>query len=189
MRQHVCGSCGGGAPVTPNNGPSRRRGVAYLRRDSCCTECANGLHSYPAGGDAAADAAARAAREAADRQAALNAFGSAVTGVSSGVNAGFATETARIQAEAETARARAEAQAATERARIEAARDVELARLRASQPNVSLAPLETASTPAQQPAQVTTRTDSGSGSFPVVPVAIAGGVGLLLWWASKKKGR
>lgn len=138
---------------------------------------------------AAREQAAReqAARSAADRDAVLRGLGGVLGTANTGLSEGFATERARLEAEARTAQARAEAQAATERARIEAARDIELARMRANQPNVTLAPLE--STPAQQPATVTQRTDSGGGSFPVVPVLVAGGAVALVLWATSKKGR
>jgi len=140
---------------------------------------------------AAREQAAReqAARSAADRDAVLRGLGGVLGTANTGLSEGFATERARLEAEARTAQARAEAQAATERARIEAARDIELARMRAGTPNVSLAPLETATTPAQQQAAVTLRTDSGGGSFPVVPVLAVGGGLAFLAWALNKKGR
>lgn len=198
--QPSCG-CGEGDEARLQNGTAGvyyRHGLAHVRREGCCSACAAGLQEipagagfysaggvgYPAGGDAASDAAARAAREAADRQAALGAFSGLTGAVSSGFSAGQETERVRLQTEAATAQARAESQAAVERARIEAQRDLELARLRASTPNVSLAPLETAAAPAA----VSQRTDTGTGSFPVKPVLLIGAVGLGVYLLTRKSG-
>ena len=188
----ACGCGAGGVErryLTGTAGVYYRRSLVEARRDTCCPLCASGVvelspaagYYLPAGGDAASEAAAaQRAREeqaARDREAALRGVTGFLGAAQSGVSEGFATERARIEAEARTATARAESQAITERARIEAARDLELARLRASQPNVTLAPLET-------PAPVAQRTDAGTeSSFPVRTVAVvavvAAGVDLL----------
>lgn len=184
-----CTSCGGGTvELLPGNaGAFYRPGMARTR-DTCCPLCAGGWVElspaagyYPAGGDAASDAAAReaaaarAAREAAERDAVLRGLGTVTGAAQTGITEGFATERARLEAEARTAQARAEAAAATERSRIEAARDVEIARARAAQPNVQLAPLETP--------QVAPRTDNAGQQFPVrevvIGAAILGGLYLL----------
>lgn len=172
-----------------------RRAPIEGRRETCCEACASGIvevpagagYYLPAGGDAASDAAARerAAREAADRDAALRGLGGILGTANTGLTEGFATDRARIEAESRTAIARAEAQAAVERARIEAQRDLELARARASQPNVTLAPLESASastTPVSQ------RTDAGAQSFPVKPVLAVAAVAAVVYWATKSGG-
>lgn len=197
--QPACGcGAGGGLQSRLLNGTGGmyyRRTAPDLRRDTCCPLCASGVvelspaagYYLPAGGDAASDAAAaqraREAQAAADRDAALRGLGSVLGTANTGISEGFATERARIEAEARTAQARAEAQAATERARIEAQRDLELQRMRGAQPNISLAPLETA------PANVSQRTDAGgSDSFPTRTVLAVGAAAAVVYFLAKNSG-
>ena len=197
-----CGTGGGQVRFLPGTGGMYyRRQSPDLRRDTCCPLCASGLYEMPpaaagyylpAGGDAAADAAAaqraREAQAAADRDAALRGLGNVLGTANTGISEGFATERARIEADARTAQARAEAQAATERARIEAQRDLELQRLRTSQPNVTLAPLETAVVPST-PSTVSQRTDAGGAdSFPTRTVLAVGAVAAVVYFATKSSG-
>lgn len=198
--QPACGcGAGGGLESRLLNGTGGmyyRRTAPDLRRDTCCPLCASGVvelspaagYYLPAGGDAASDAAAaqraREAQAAADRDAALRGLGGVLGTANTGISEGFATERARIEAEARTAQARAEAQATTERARIEAQRDLELQRLRQSQPNVTLAPLESST-----PANVSTRTDSGAAdSFPTRTVLAVGAAAAVVYLLTRSGG-
>lgn len=197
--QPACGCGAGGVQARLLNGTGGmyyRRTSPDARRDTCCPLCASGLvelpaaaggYYLPAGGDAAADAAAaqraRDEQAARDREAALRGLGNVLGTANTGISEGFATERARIEADARTAQARAEAQAATERARIEAQRDLELQRMRGSQPNISLAPLETA------PANVSQRTDAGgSDSFPTRTVLAVGAAAAVVYFLAKNSG-
>lgn len=201
--QPACG-CGAGGGLESRllngtGGSYYRRTAPDLRRDTCCPLCASGVvelspaagYYLPAGGDAASDAAAAAAAQrareaqaAADRDAALRGLGSVLGTANTGISEGFATERARIEAEARTAQARAEATAATERARIEAQRDLELQRLRGAQPNITLAPLESAT-----PANVSTRTDSGAAdSFPTRTVLAVGAAAAVVYLLTRSSG-
>ena len=71
---------------------------------------------------------------------------------------------------------------------LEAQRDLELQRLRTSQPNVTLAPLETAVVPST-PSTVSQRTDAGGAdSFPTRTVLAVGAVAAVVYFATKSSG-